>query len=64
MTCTETVSPHYLNHDDPVHRLMYAPSGFNVIKYHCRWNYFEGHTWERQRIEKRLDSGVTQDTPI
>ena len=25
---------------------------------------FEGHTWERQRIEKLLDSGVTKDTPI
>ena len=24
----------------------------------------KGHIWERQRIEKLLDSGVTRDTPI
>ena len=24
----------------------------------------KGHTWERQRIEKLLDSGATKDTPI
>ena len=65
MPCTETVSAHYLNHDDPVQGLMYASSGFNVISSSLLSKILLRDTHESDSaLQKLLDSGVTKDTPI